>query len=143
MRVKGVDFLLTFKCPAKCNHCSNKAGPERTGYMKLADAEGYLKTLTKTQPLQFVVMHGGEPFLYFEDLKQIVEKAKELEVPQRWTITNGYWAKTNAIANKKLHELKKAGLTHITFSVDGFHQEYIPFETVRTGIEAATHIGFD
>ncbi len=70
--------------------------------MKVADAEKYLKTLMETQPLQSITIHGGEPFLYFEDLKQILEKAKELEVPQRWVITNGYWAKLEAIATKKL-----------------------------------------
>lgn len=56
--------------------------------MKVADAENYLKTLMETQPLQSITIHGGEPFFYFEDLKQILEKAKELEVPQRWVITN-------------------------------------------------------
>ncbi len=143
MQIKGVDFLLTFKCPAKCKHCSYKAGPERTGRMKVADAEGYLKTLTEMQSLQAFAIHGGEPFLYLEDLKRILEKAKELEIVQRWVITNGYWTKTDAIATKKLRELKKAGLTHIVFSVDGFHQEYIPLETVKTGIEAAARVGFE
>ena len=143
MQVKGVDFLLTFKCPSKCRHCSYKAGPERTGYMKLEDAERYLKELTDTQPLQSIGAHGGEPFLYFELLKWIMEKAKELEVSRTWVITNGYWAKTKEIAKKKLVELKKAGLTSITFSVDGFHQEYIPLESVRNGIEAAATVGFE
>lgn len=111
--------------------------------MKVADADKYLKTLMETQPLQSITIHGGEPFLYFEDLKQILEKAKELEVPQRWVITNGYWAKTEAIATKKLCELKEAGLTHIVFSVDSFHQEYIPLGTVKTGLETATHVRFE
>ncbi|MCK4585004.1 hypothetical protein KAU13_06280 [candidate division WOR-3 bacterium] len=29
MHVNGADFLLTFKCPSQCKHCSYKAGPER------------------------------------------------------------------------------------------------------------------
>lgn len=143
MQVKGVDFLLTFKCPSRCKHCSYKAGPERIGYMKLVDADRYLKELTDTQPIRSVTVHGGEPFLFFELLKRIMEKAKELEVPRRGVITNGYWAKTKAIAKKKLIELKETGLTHITFSVDGFHQEYIPLENVRNGIEVAANVGFE
>lgn len=143
MQVKGVDFLLTFKCPSKCRHCSYKAGPERIGFMDLTDTERWLTELTDTQLFQSLTVHGGEPFLYFEVLKEILKKAKELKVPQRWVITNGYWAKTKAIAEKKLDELKKSGLSCITFSADAFHQEYIPLETVRTGIEAATRIGFD
>ena len=143
MQIKGVDFLLTFKCPSKCRHCSYKAGPERTGHMELIDAERYLKELTDTQPLQSIGAHGGEPFLCYELLKQIMENAKKLGVTQTWVITNGFWAKTNATAEEKLFQLQEAGLKSITFSVDGFHQEYIPFENVRKGIEAAVHVGFE
>lgn len=143
LRVKSVDFLLTFECPAECKHCSYKAGPNREGYMRLTDAERYLKELTDIQPLQCLTVHGGEPFLYFEHLKRIIEKAKELEIPRRWVLTNGYWAETKEIAKEKLNELKEAGLTCITFSVDGFHQEYIPLKTVRNGIEAAIDVGFE
>ncbi|MFQ6126880.1 MAG: radical SAM/SPASM domain-containing protein [Candidatus Heimdallarchaeota archaeon] len=143
MQVKGVDFLLTFKCPAKCKHCSYKASPNRTGQVKVEIAEGYLKNLTETQPLEAFAIHGGEPFIYFGDMKQILEKAKEADVPQRWVITNGFWAKTKTIASKKLRDLKEAGLTHIVFSVDGFHQEFIPLKNVKIGIETAKCIGFE
>jgi hypothetical protein len=143
MEIKNADFLLTFKCPSKCKHCSYKAGPERKACMKLADAERYLKELTDTQPLQSITAHGGEPFLCFTHLKRIMKRVKELEVPRRWVITNGYWAKNEKIARKKLIELKEAGLTCITFSVDSFHQEYISLEIVRNGIEVATSVGFE
>ncbi len=142
MQVKGVDFLLTFKCPSKCKHCSYKAGPERTGSMRLVDAERYLSELIETQPLKSIGVHGGEPFLYFQTLVQIMESAKEMGLDRTWVITNGFWAKTKTISEKKLLELKEAGLKSITFSVDGFHQEYIPFETVKQGIEAAISVGF-
>lgn len=128
--------------PIKMQTLHYKAGPEKTGHMKLEDVEGYLEKLTDTHPLQSFAVHGGEPFLYFELLIQIMEKAKKLEVPRSWIITNAYWAKTKTIAQKKLSELKEAGLTCITFSVDGFHQEYIPLEKVKNGIEAAINVGF-
>ena len=143
MRVKNVDFLLTFKCPAKCKHCSYKAGPEREGQMKLADAENYLEELTDTHPLQSICAHGGEPFLHLELLKGIMKMAKELGIPRTWVITNGYWAKTKTIAKKKLAELRNGGLSCITFSVDAFHQEYVSLETVKNGIEAAKSVGFE
>ena len=143
MKIRSVDFLVTFKCPSKCKHCSYKAGPERTGHMELEDVETYLQDLTETQPLQSVGAHGGEPFLYFELLKGIMEKARVLGIHRTWVITNGYWAKSKSVAEEKLAELKEAGLTRITFSVDGFHQEYIPLENVRNGIDAAVGLGFD
>jgi len=142
MQVKGVDFLLTFKCPSKCKHCCYKAGPERKGFMNLEDGEQWLTELVDTQPLQSLTVHGGEPFLYFDILKGIFKKARELGIKERWVITNGYWTETKEIAERKLSELKEAGLLCITFSVDAFHQEYIPLTKVKTGIEAATKIGF-
>ena len=143
MHVNGADFLLTFKCPSQCKHCSYKAGPERNGVMDLEDAKRWLSELKETQPIQSLTAHGGEPFIYFEVLKGITEKAKELGVSQRWVITNGYWAETKATAKEKLIELKDSGLTCITFSVDSFHQEYIPMENVKNGIEVAASLDFE
>jgi len=143
MQVKNVDFLLTFKCPSKCKHCSYVAGPRRTGSMKLPEAEGHLKGLVDTQPLRSFGVHGGEPFLYFDLLKHIIQKAKELDITHTWVITNGFWAKNEEKANQMLFELRKAGLANMTFSVDGFHQEFIPFKYVKTGIETAARLGFN
>jgi MoaA/NifB/PqqE/SkfB family radical SAM enzyme len=142
MQIKGFDILLTYKCPARCEHCAYNAGPERKGFMKLKDAEKYLKVLTKTQPIESFAIHGGEPFLYFDILKQILEKAKKLGITESWIITNSFWAKTEEQAENKLIDLKKAGLTCITFSVDGFHQKYIPFENAKNAISAATKLNF-
>jgi organic radical activating enzyme len=143
MKVKVADFLLTFKCPSTCKHCSYKAGPERKGHMNPEDIESYLQILAEAQPIQSVGAHGGEPFLYYELLKGMIETANNLGIHRIWVITNGYWAKDKSEANKKLAELKKAGLTSITFSVDSFHQEYIPLEHAKNGIEIAAGLGFE
>jgi MoaA/NifB/PqqE/SkfB family radical SAM enzyme len=142
MNIKGIDFLLTFKCPSQCKHCSYRAGPQREGYMNSQDAIRWLTEATATQSIQSLTIHGGEPFLYFEVLQNCLRKAKDLNIPQRWVITNGYWAETRALAEEKLGLLKEHGLTCITFSVDAFHQEYITLDNVKTGIGAATQIGF-
>jgi organic radical activating enzyme len=143
LKIQNLDILLTFKCPAECKHCSYKAGPENTGSMELEDVGRYLTTLKNTHPLHSITVHGGEPFLYFKHLKHIVKTSKDLEIARRGVITNSYWAKTKGIAGKKLQELKKAGLTQITFSADVFHQEFIPLENVKNAIISATNIDFD
>lgn len=143
MRITGVDFLLTFKCPSKCKHCSYRGGPERTGSLKLSDIKRYLREVTATQPLHSVGAHGGEPFLYFELLVQTMRNAKKLGVARTWVITNGFWAKNKTLAEERLTVLKEAGLKSITFSVDGFHREYVPFEDVKNGIEPALSVGFE
>lgn len=142
MRVKNIDFLLTFRCTAECLHCSYRASPRRQGYINLVDAEKWLTELKPTQPLQSVTVHGGEPFLHFDIMKGILEKAKELEIEKRWVITNGFWIENEVVAKDKLSELRNLGMSSITFSVDAFHQEFTSLHKLRIGIEMAAQMGF-
>ncbi len=143
MQVKNVGFLLTFKCLSICSHCSYKAGPTRVGCMDLVDAEKWMGELVGNQSLQRLTIHGGEPFIYFEVLKNTINKAWRLKIPQIWIITNAYWADTKETALAKLEELREVGLSSITFSADAFHQEHIPLESIRYAIQAAQLTGFE
>ncbi len=87
-----------------------------------------------TRPLQSLTVHGGELFLYFNILKGIFKKARELGIKERWVITNGYWTEIKETAERKLSELKESGLLSITFSVDAFHQEYIPLTKLKVSL---------
>ncbi|MFW9828612.1 MAG: hypothetical protein ACFFEY_13555 [Candidatus Thorarchaeota archaeon] len=66
MLVKNVDFLITFKCPSKCEHYSYKAGLECRVFIKPKKSSQNLMKLAKMYPLQSVWVLGGEKFLYFE-----------------------------------------------------------------------------
>ncbi len=143
MQVNHVDFLLTFKCPAKCRHCSYKAGPERSGYIKLKEASQYIEDLSQLSPLESIWVHGGEPFLYFNNLVQIIKEAKSWNIPRIGVITNSYWAKSEKKAYKMLSQLRVTGLTSITFSSDAFHQEFVPIKYVKNGLKSAVGLGFD
>lgn len=143
MKVKGLDFLLTFECPAKCSHCSYRAGPEREGKMKVSQGIRYLEILKETHPIEWFTIHGGEPCLYFNELIEIINKARELQVPKIGIITNSFWAENFEIAKKKIKMLKKAGLTNITFSVDAFHQKFVDLGSVKNAIKSALGVGFD
>jgi organic radical activating enzyme len=143
MNITNLDFLLTFGCNARCKHCSYQAGPHREKFIPAEQAQAWLVELNGIRPLQSITIHGGEPFLFFQEMLSILAKAGELGIKHRWVITNGFWAENAVTAETKLKDLKNAGLNAITFSVDGFHQEYIAFDTVRIGIESAMLLGFD
>jgi len=143
MQIKSVDFLVTFRCPSGCKHCSYKAGFHRTGFMHVGHVTTWLRVLKDRHPLECVTIHGGEPFLYLDVVKHIVTEARLLGIPKTWIITNGYWAKDEQTTEKKLQELKQAGLSCITVSVDAFHQEYVPIEPVKRAIECSSLLGFD
>lgn len=111
--------------------------------MQLDRATQWLSELCGAQSIESLTVHGGEPFLYFDKVAAILSKARELGIHHRWIITNGFWAENGDVAGEKLKVLKEAGLTAITFSIDAFHQEYVPFDRVRCGIECAVKLDFD
>ena len=143
MQVYGASFLITFRCPSKCEHCVYNAGPSQVGHVNPNDANKWLITLAKSQQFEWLTLHGGEPFLYLDLMRTIFKTASELGIPRRGAITNGYWAKNQSKAREILESLIDAGLNRITFSVDGFHQQYINIENVKLGIEAALSLGID
>jgi hypothetical protein len=143
MQVRGASLIITFRCPSKCDHCAYNAGPDQEGHIRLEDAEQWLSELAENKQFEWLTLHGGEPFLYLNEMKAILTIAKELGVPRRGSITNGFWARTLLIARKTLKELTEAGLNTITFSVDGFHQRYIDIRNVTFGIEAAVFLGIE
>lgn len=143
MNLEGCDFLLTFKCVAKCRHCPYMASPFRKGVMAVDDFKNYMTVLADEQSLDWIAFNGGEPFLFYKTLKRCIEIAHRLGQREISVFTSGYWGGSQANAQFKLHELKKAGLTSIYFSVDAFHQEFVPFRSARTAINAARAIGFD
>jgi hypothetical protein len=82
---------------------------------------------------------GGEPFLNYPLLLKAVETAHALGIPSLFAETNCFWAANDVETEKKLLELKKAGLSGLMISVNPFYLEYIPFErterAIRTGYE--------
>jgi len=143
MVLKGCDFLLTFKCVAKCRHCSYRGSPERSGVMSVDDFRRYMTVLATEQSLDWITFHGGEPFLFYKTLVRCIEIAHKLGQKEIAVITNGYWGGSQTNAQTKLRELKKAGLTSVFFSVDAFHQEHVPFRSVHTAINVARAVDFE
>ena len=143
LHLEQCNFLLTYKCIAKCRHCRYLASPNRKGVMTVKDFQAYMTVLASEQSLRWIVFRGGEPFLFYKTLKRCIEIAHRLGQKKIAVVTSGHWGGNQTNAQKKLLELKTAGLSSIWFSVDAFHQEFVPFHSVHTAINAARTIGFD
>lgn len=134
-------FITTYKCTASCRNCCFGCTPEKPldadsgKIIKLIDAgaDGF-------PSLQLAVFTGGECFLLGKSLDKIVMHAKDKGWKTR-CVTNGFWARTPAAAEKRLEELKNAGLTEINFSAGFAHQEFVPSDHVLNGAIAAARIG--
>jgi hypothetical protein len=139
MRLKGLDILLTYACTGCCAHCCYRAGPGRDQTMTVGEVEGYLSAVAD-QPLEGILLFGGEPFLCYGLLKACIPLAGS--VAPVLVFTNGYWATDPDIARRRLSGLQEAGLDYILFSVDAFHQAHVPLERIATGIDAARDLGY-
>ena len=139
LTLRGIDLLLTYECTGRCAHCCYRAGPGRNETMTVAEVEGYLEAVAD-QPLEWVLLFGGEPFLFPDLLQASVALAAPLAPVL--VFTNGCWATDPDTARQRLADLQAAGLDYILFSVDAFHQAHEPLERIAIGIEAARELGY-
>jgi hypothetical protein len=74
---------------------------------------------------------GGEPLLYTDAVYAIMKTAKELNIPKRQVITNGYFSKNADKMADVAEGLAACGVNDLLLSVDAFHQETIPLDVVK------------
>jgi len=84
---------------------------------------------------------GGEPFLYWDHLQQILEQGKKQNLGKVDLVeTNAFWATSEKITKHRLKTLDKLGMERLKISTDPFHQEYIDIEPVRQLAQVASDI---
>ena len=70
----SMGLLLTYKCPAECAFCYYKCGPGKNGLISVQTAinawQGLIAIAGKSAKIHIT---GGEPFLYWEHLAQLLE----------------------------------------------------------------------
>jgi MoaA/NifB/PqqE/SkfB family radical SAM enzyme len=90
-----------------------------------------------------IMTFGGEPLLYPEIVCAIHEQAKKVGIPLREVITNGFWSPKTEKIQEIARNLAKSGVNVVSISVDGFHQEFIPLETVRKAAASSVEAGIE
>jgi MoaA/NifB/PqqE/SkfB family radical SAM enzyme len=73
---------------------------------------------------------GGEPLLYFNEVKDIMSEAAACGIGKRQLITNGFFTNNKEKLTAVVTALEEAKVDDILLSVDAFHQETIPWESV-------------
>jgi hypothetical protein len=69
--------------------------------------------------------------LYPDAVCAIMTAARELEIPKRQVITNGYFSKNTEKIRAVAQRLAECGVNDLLLSVDAFHQETIPLAVVK------------
>ena len=135
-----IEFVVTYACTGRCKHCSegeHSSCGERIDPQIAADA---VTKIVREYDVQTVMAFGGEPLLYTDAVYAIMNTAKELGVPKRQVITNGYFSRNADKIREVAGQLAICGVNDLLISVDFFHQETIPIETVKLfATEAKKH----
>ena len=126
-----IEFVVTYACTGRCKHCSegeHRSCGERIDPGIAADA---VRKIASKYDIKTVMTFGDEPLLYADTVYAIMETAKELNIPKQQVITNGYFSKNADRIREVAERLAACGVNDLLLSVDAFHQETIPLETVK------------
>jgi MoaA/NifB/PqqE/SkfB family radical SAM enzyme len=139
---RSAGLLLTYKCNCACEFCYYNCGPEKDGLMPIGTAISAWQSL-KILAGDSVKVHltGGEPFLYWEHLQEILKEARKSNLGKVDLIeTNGFWATDEKIVRQRLKRLDELGMYRFKISTDPFHQEYVDMEPIRRLADMANEI---
>lgn len=130
-----IEFVVTTACTGKCKHCSQGEHKSSDNINKDL-AVNAVRKIAEKYNINSVMTFGGEPLLCLETVCEIHKAAKEMNIPCRQLITNGYFSKDFDRINLVAKKIIESGINEILLSVDAFHQETIPLEYVKAFAKA-------
>ncbi|MFX1390265.1 MAG: radical SAM protein [Promethearchaeota archaeon] len=143
-RIFFLTFLISYKCTNECKHCAIPGSPNQDNtLMELDDVRTYLEDVTANYVVDEIGFFGGEPLLHFDLLINLIKEVKRFDIAKIGLPTNGFWGKNDSTAKEYALNLKEAGLNTIGFSIDTFHQEFVPLEVVKRAMKAAHEAGIE
>jgi organic radical activating enzyme len=139
---RSAGLMLTYKCNCACEFCYYNCSPDKGGLMTVDTAISAWQSL-KILAGDNAKIHitGGEPFLYWEHLLEILDQGQKQNLGRVDLIeTNGFWATSDKIVRRRLKRLDELAMFRFKVSTDPFHQQYVDIEPVRRLAEIATDI---
>ncbi len=135
----SMGLLLTYQCPAECEFCYYNCGPKKSGLLSIDNAVAAWRGL-KDLAGEHAKIHitGGEPFLYWQHLQQVLCRADELSLALVYVIdTIAYWAEDRTYRIERLLVLDSDKVSRLKIIYDPFHAEYVDFGRVKLLYETA------
>ena len=136
-----IEFLITYACTGRCKHCSEGIHASCGEHIDGETAEIIVRKLSEEYEIKTLMCFGGEPLLYPDVTERIMSVGKEVGIPKRQVITNGFFSRDEVKIRAVAQSLALSGVNELLLSVDAFHQETIPLKIVKTFAEEATKCG--
>lgn len=126
-----LEFVITYACTGRCKHCSEGDHLGCSEYLDRDAAVQVVYKVAEAYHITSLMTFGGEPLLRPETVCRIHRAAREMHIPKRQLITNGFFSKDVVKIRDVAMCLANSGVNDILLSVDAFHQETIPLEPVK------------
>jgi len=137
--LKGVHFLLTYKCDLECDHCFVWGSPKAKGVFTFKQIKNILSEAKKLGTVDYVAVEGGEPFLYYPIMVKTVEEASALGFRVE-ILSNCYWATDPEDAIEWLKPVARATNAEIGVSSDFYHGDDWATKEAKNAIKAAKNL---
>ncbi|MCL5260122.1 MAG: radical SAM protein [Gammaproteobacteria bacterium] len=136
--MKSLTYIVTDQCNARCKFCAPNCGSSLRGHLTAENMQYIFNKLRQKNKIPLVVFTGGEPLLFINDICAVMKTIKSCDKNTKIRIvTNISWAKSLQAAEQTLKRLKNSGITEINYSVDDFHQKFIPYDNIKFAVKAA------
>ncbi len=126
-----IEFVVTYACTGRCKHCSEGEHVSEGKYVDAETAARVVKKVADKYSIESVMTFGGEALLHPETVYAVHSAAREMNIPKRQLITNGFFSKDSKKIKAVAEKLAQSGVNEILLSADTFHQETIPLEPVK------------
>jgi MoaA/NifB/PqqE/SkfB family radical SAM enzyme len=139
---RSAGLMLTYRCNAACEFCYYHCSPRKGGLLPVETCLAAWRSLHVLAGAEARIhLTGGEPFLYWDHLTEILRKGKEQGLgPVDLIETNGFWATDDGLIAERLNTLIALSVQRLKVSVDPFHQEYVDIEPAHRLAAAAKRI---
>ncbi|MBI2297463.1 MAG: hypothetical protein HYU66_00680 [Armatimonadetes bacterium] len=129
-------LMITYRCSAACRHCLVMAAP-RQDHALLSVEAAVQYGLDFAALGRAVLIAGGEALLHFKHVLKMAQALAAVGVPVAFVESNGSWCTSDTKTRRRLSLLQDAGVRGMYFSVDVYHQEFVPAERVYRGLSIA------
>ena len=140
MTINGLCLVLTDKCNAACGVCCFSCSPEKGRVMDAHLMDNVIDQASQIDGLKYIGFSGGEPFLYYDLLREGLSRAKAKGFATS-VATNGFWGAWPD--DELVQRLQALKVDHIFLSSDFYHRQYVSDEAVGRAVSVARALNID
>lgn len=132
-------IMVTYRCSAACRHCLVMSAPQQDpSLVSIEDAVRYAEEFHQLG--RHIMIAGGEALLFFDYVLEMCRAIADKGIPVAFIESNGSWCVSDEIVTERLSLLRDAGVEGMFFSIDPYHQEFVPAERVCRGVREAIRL---